>query len=381
MDDLVKKRKEIEEIDKAMADLFEKRMEASAAIAAYKKEHGLPVRDASREKLLLEKNRQYIEDPDHEEYYVSFLKNIVDLSSRYQHRLLSGMKIAYSGVEGSFAYIAAKTMFRDETLVCMSGFEKAYKSVENGECDCAVLPLENNYAGEVNTVMDLAFSGDLFVNKVIELPVRHCLLGLPGSRREDIRSVISHPQALLQCSDYISRHGYETHEYGNTALAAMNVKEREDNTLAAVASRETAELMGLSILDDNIQDSDGNTTRFAVFSRAMDRNRASSGRDEDSFILVFTVKNEAGALAQTLNIIGAHGYNMKSLRSRPMKELLWSYYFFIEAEGNINTQNGRDMINELSAICARLKLVGSYQTYIIGDNGSCSEDTEENDES
>ena len=121
--------------------------------------------------------------------------------------------------------------------------------------------------------------------------------------------------------------------------------------------------MGLDILDENIQDSGVNTTRFAVFSRAADANKASSRKDEESFILVFTVKNEAGALAQTLNIIGAHGYNMKSLRSRPMKELLWNYYFFIEAEGNVNSVNGQDMLKELSAICARLKLVGSYQTF------------------
>ena len=163
--------------------------------------------------------------------------------------------------------------------------------------------------------MDLAFSGELFVNKVMDLPVRHCLLGVPGSVREEIKSVISHPQALLQCSDYIERRHYDTVEFGNTALAAGKVKEDADPSVAAIASRETAEIMGLDILDENIQDSGINTTRFAVFSRASAGNEISTGKDEDSFILVFTVKNEAGALAQTLNIIGAHGYNMRSLRS------------------------------------------------------------------
>ena len=126
--------------------------------------------------------------------------------------------------------------------------------------------------------------------------------------------------------------------------------------------------MGLTILDERIQDSGVNTTRFAVFSRAADSNKNASRKDEESFILVFTVKNEAGALAQTLNIIGAHGYNMRSLRSRPMKELMWNYYFFIEAEGNVSSQNGQDMLRELSAVCARLKLVGSYQTYRFDEN-------------
>lgn len=363
MDGLSENREAIAGVDEEMARLFEKRMRLCAGVAEYKKEHGIPVKDRAREDFLIEKNRKLIEDPLLEEYYVDFLKGMMDISCRYQERLLSGMKVVYSGVEGSFAYIAAKTMFPGAALICKNSFSQAYRSVEQGECDCAVLPLENSYAGEVNTVMDLAFSGELFVNKVIDLPVRHCLLGVQGSRREDIRTVISHPQALLQCSDYIENHGYVTKEFGNTALAAKSVKETGDRSLAAIASRETAGLLGLDILDENIQDSEVNTTRFAVFSRAADANKASSRKDEESFILVFTVKNEAGALAQTLNIIGAHGYNMKSLRSRPMKELLWNYYFFIEAEGNVNSVNGQDMLKELSAICARLKLVGSYQTF------------------
>ncbi|MCR5236799.1 MAG: chorismate mutase [Lachnospiraceae bacterium] len=363
MDELSRCREEINRIDEEMAHLFEERLKAGKAIAEYKKEHGLPVKDRGREEALIERNRGFIKEPVHEEYYVNFLKDMIDISCRYQERLMSGMKVAYSGVEGSFAYIASKALFPEATLVCRNDFAKAYKSVMSGECDCAVLPLENSYAGEVNTVMDLAFSGDLFVNKVLDLPVRHCLLGAEGSSRESIKTVISHPQALLQCSEYIAGHGFKSEEYGNTALAARKVKEDNDPSVAAIASRETADIMGLSVLDDNIQDSGVNTTRFAVFAREAAGSAVSSGRDEDSFILVFTVKNEAGALAQTLNIIGAHGYNMRSLRSRPMKELLWNYYFFIEAEGNINTVNGQDMMRELSAVCARLKLVGSYRTF------------------
>ena len=369
MDDINRYREDINRIDEDMARLFEERMKCSRAIAEYKKTHGLPVKDKAREETLIARNRGFITEPEYEEYYVNFMKDVIDISCRYQDRLLSGMKVSYSGVEGSFAYIASRTLFPDAELVCKGDFNQAYKSVEAGECDCAVLPLENNYAGEVNTVMDLAFSGELFVNKVMDLPVRHCLLGVPGSSRDEIRTVISHPQALLQCSEYIRNHGFDAEEFGNTALAARKVKEGGDPSVAAIASRETAKLMDLLILDDNIQDSGINTTRFAVFSRASAGKTASSVKDEDSFILVFTVRNEAGALAQTLNIIGAHGYNMKSLRSRPMKELLWNYYFFIEAEGNINTTNGQDMLKELSAICARLKLVGSYQTYIPDNRG------------
>ncbi len=102
-----------------------------------------------------------------------------------------------------------------------------------------------------------------------------------------------------------------------------------------------------------------NTTRYAAFTRSLNT-ADSKGRDNEQFIITFTVKNEAGALASTLNIIGAHGYNMRSLRSRPLKSLPWSYYFYIEAEGNINSRDGKDMLRELSAICADLKLVGTF---------------------
>ncbi len=362
MEQLEKYREEISRIDAEMLKLFEKRMEACSGIAAYKKEHGLSIRDKKREELLLEKNRALLSDPVLEEYYVNFLRAEIDISSSYQERLMRGMRAAYSGVEGSFAYIAASTLFPEAELVCKADFHQAYCSVEKGECDCAVLPLENSYAGEVSSVLDLAFSGSLFVNQVLELPVRHYLLGIPGTDRKEIKTVISHPQALLQCSEFIERHGLDTMEYGNTALAARKVLETGDKTIAAIASRETARLMGLDVLEENIQDSGVNTTRFAVFSRAFHQDQAKSRKDEENFILLFTVKNEAGSLAQTLNIIGAHGYNMRSLRSRPMKELLWNYYFFVEAEGNIHNQNGKDMMRELSAICEGLKLLGSYRT-------------------
>ncbi|MBQ7584020.1 MAG: chorismate mutase, partial [Lachnospiraceae bacterium] len=157
MDELSKNREIIAGIDEEMAKLFEKRMELAAGIAGYKKEHGIPVKDRTREKNLIDRNRGFISKPEHEEYYVDFLKGMIDISCRYQERLLSGMKVAYSGVEGSFAYIAARTMFKGAALICKNDFNQAYHSVELGECDCAVLPLENSYAGEVNTVMDLAF--------------------------------------------------------------------------------------------------------------------------------------------------------------------------------------------------------------------------------
>ena len=195
---------------------------------------------------------------------------------------------------------------------------------------------------------------------MIELKVEHNLLACPGAKMEEIRTVVSHPQALEQCAEFIRAHGWETLAYTNTAVAAKYVSEANDPTIAAIASDETASLFGLNILAQGVNASQVNTTRFAVFTRAPHLPDPKNNDGSDHFILVFTTRNEAGALALPLNIIGAHDFNMRNLRSRPMKDLNWSYYFFVEAEGNINTQSGQNMLSELSAVCAKLKLVGTY---------------------
>lgn len=362
MTDLEIAREEINKVDEEMARLFERRMKASEAVAAYKKEHGLPIRDLPREASLIEKNRAYITDDTLGSYYVPFIKGIIDISCAYQSRLNNGMKIAYSGVEGAYAHIATRTMFPEAKPENYQSFAEAYNAVETSEADCAVLPLENSYAGEVGTVMDLLFSGDLYINKVIDLPIRHNLIALPGATADSIKKVISHPQALSQCSKFIGEHSYETEEYSNTAAAAKHVMEMGDKTVAAIASVETAELFGLEVVEHGINDVSNNTTRFAALSRVPNKASSSKTQGDENFILVFTVQNRAGALAQTLNIIGAHGYNMRNLRSRPMKELQWNYFFYIEAEGNINNENGRDMLRELSAVCGKIKVAGTFRT-------------------
>ena len=355
-------RTEINKIDAELAKLFEKRMELCKDVAEYKREHGLPIKDVAREKEILENCKSRLTDGEYGSYYVQFVKNIIDLSCQYQNKIMNGMKVTFSGVEGAFAHIAAKRLFPGSEITAFSNFSDAYSAVENGEYDCAVLPLENSYAGEVGTVMDLVFSGSLYINQVVEMPIIHNLLAVEGAKLSDIKTVISHPQALEQCSDYVKRHGFETKAFSNTAAAAKYVKELGDPTVAAIASDDTSSAFGLEIIDESINDSKNNTTRFGVFSRTQNLVNKTNNRDEENFILMFTVKNEAGALAQTLNIIGAHDFNMRNLRSRPMKELQWSYFFYIEAEGNINTENGRDMLRELSAVCAKLKLVGSYSS-------------------
>lgn len=358
MEELDLLRKEINETDAEMARLFEKRMQIAKKVGEYKKKRGLSVKDKGREDAIIEKNRALISDPEIEPYYVSFLKNNIELSCRLQEKVLYGMKVAYCGTQGAYAQLAAEEMFKNASLTAFPDFESAYKSVENGEYDCAVLPLENSYAGEVGAVTDLIFSGSLYVNQVIDMDITHSLIALSDAEPSDIKKVISHPQALSQCGEYVKRHGFEAEAFSNTALAVRAVLDKNDKSVAAIASEKSADGLPLKVLEKGINDSSNNVTRFGAFS--LTKNVPSKKGKNENFILVFTVENEAGSLAKALNIIGAHGFNMRTLRSRPMKELQWSYYFYLEAEGDINTESGRDMLTELSAVCAKVKLVGSY---------------------
>ncbi len=351
-------RKIINETDKEMAVLFEKRMNAALMVAEYKKEHGLPILDKEREEALVRRNSMYIENDEIREYYVKFINFNMQTSKEFQARYIEGMNVAYCGTEGAFAHIATNKIFPSAKKRAYGDFASAYYSVVNGECDAAVLPVENSYNGEVGQVTDLMFSGTLFVNGMTELAVTQDLLVLPGTRLEDIKEVVSHPQALGQCSEFIRKHGFAEREYTNTALAAKFVKENADKSVAAIASAEAAEIFGLTVLERNINESRSNTTRFAVFSRS--ENRHGTNEMGVHTILVFTVRNEAGALAKAIDVIGKYGFNMRTLRSRPMKELLWQYYFYVEAEGNIWTEDGKKMMAELKEYCDKLKSAGTY---------------------
>ena len=345
----------INEVDAQMAELFAKRMRAAEAVYEYKKEFGLPILDQKREDEVIEKNSALIVDEAIKGYYVDYLKHLMSVSRAYQYRMQRGMKVAYSGVEGAFAHIAAGKIFPKGNRVSYSDFKAAYNGVVNGECDAAVLPIENSYAGEVGQTIDLIFAGELFINGIYELDIHQNLLGLPDATVDDIRKVVSHPQALSQCHDYLKHRGFGTEEAVNTALAAKRVAEGQDKSVGAIASRETAELYGLKVLESNINKSSENTTRFAVLSKAK-----AASPELTNTVLMFTVGHEAGALANAIGIIGRHGYNMTALRSRPMRKHSWEYYFYVEIDSSTDTEAGAKMLGELGKVCDKLKVAGSF---------------------
>ena len=348
-------RKIINEIDEQMAQLFVRRLKAAEMVFEYKKQFGLPVLDSKREAVVIERNAAFVEDDLLKEYYIDHLKHLMSMSRAYQYRLQNGLKVAYSGVEGAFAHIAAGRIFPQSSRVSHRDFKAAYDAVLHGECDVAVLPIENSFAGEVGQTIDLIFSGTLYINGIYELEIHQNLLGIPGAKVEDIRRVTSHPQALSQCHEYIKMHGFETEEANNTAIAAKSVAEMKDKACGAIASVETAQLYGLEVLQSNINTSEENTTRFAVLSKVK-----ANAPSLTSSVLMFTVRNEAGSLAEAISIIGKYGYNMTALRSRPLRKHSWQYYFYIEIDGRVDTQHGENMMKELRLICDRLKVAGTF---------------------
>ncbi len=345
----------INSVDEQMAQLFVERMKAVEMVYEHKKEYGLPILDEEREAAVIEQNAAKVKDEVLKGYYIDYLKSLMSISRAYQARMQSGLKIAYSGVEGAFAHIAAGRIFPDGNRIAYRDFPSAYNSVTNGECDIVVLPIENSYAGEVGQTIDLIFSGGLYINGIYELEIRQNLLGVDGATVDDIKKVISHRQALSQCHEYTKLRGFDTEETNNTAVAAKTVAQLNDKTVGAIASLETAKIYGLKVLETDINKSGENTTRFAVLSKVK-----ATAPSSASSVLTFSVKNEAGSLASAISIIGKYGYNMIALRSRPLKKLSWQYYFYVEIDGLVDSENGKQMLSELGAVCDKLKVVGTF---------------------
>ncbi|MBR2043411.1 MAG: chorismate mutase [Clostridia bacterium] len=360
MDKLNEAREAINRIDKEMAELFCQRMEAVRQVAEYKKQRGLPILDTAREEAVIARNSALVENEELRSYYVNFLRNNMSISRAFQNKLNSGMRVAFSGVAGAFAEVAAGKIFENCTAVPYDSFKTAYEATVNGECDCVLLPLENSYNGDVGQVMDLAFFGSLYINGVYDISITQHLLAKPGTKPEDVKEVMSHPQALGQCASFIKKMGYIAAESSNTAVAAKFVVESERTDIAAIGSEKAAEIYGLEVIANTINDSNNNTTRFAVFSRVC-RNY---NPVDKQFIMLFTVRNESGCLGKALSVIGNNGFNLRALKSRPTKELIWDYYFYAEGEGNINTPAGEKMIKELDEVCSHVKIVGSFEKEI-----------------
>lgn len=354
MDKLLAAREQIDRIDREMAALFEERMHAVEGVAAYKKEHELAVFDEERERLVIEKNRAFVQDASCTEDYDAFIRAVMEIAKRRQRRLLFSGTVAYQGVEGAYSHIALRRLFPDAPNRSYQTWEEVFTAIVKGDAAKGVLPFENSYTGEVGEVLDLLYRYDVHITAIYDLKISHCLVGLRDAAFSDIRTVRSHPQALSQCQSWLKGRGYGQIPWLNTAAAAKSVRDEGDRSVAAIASAETAELYGLSVLATHLSTSAENTTRFIVVEKEQ-------GTGGNRFNLMFTLDHTTGSLAAAMAVISRHGFNMECIRSQPLHNLPWQYYFYVELCGDADSAEAKQMLDELAAECRELKLLGRYE--------------------
>jgi len=354
MDALEQARAEIDTVDAQLASLFERRMAAVLQVAEYKRAHGLPIYDAAREAAVLEKAAARIQQPALRPYYKDHVQHMMDLAKQYEAAVLGQSRAAYQGVEGAFAHIALKALFPHAEAVSYSTWDEVFEAVAAGEAAHGVVPFENSHAGDVSAVLDLCYNHpELWVVDVYDLPISQNLLVLPGTQLSQLRTVYSHQQAIAQSETFLKQFRLPATAMANTAMAAKFVAESKDPTKAAIASAETAALYGLEILVPNINTDGDNTTRFIVLSR---ENPTAGNR----FSLLFTVDNKPGKLAEVIQVIGASGFNMESIKSRPMPHVPFEYYFYVELVGDAAAGETAALLRELDRTCRTVRLLGVY---------------------
>ena len=340
MDALEQARAEIDTVDAQLAALFERRMAAVLQVAEYKRAHGLPIYDAAREAAVLEKAAARIQQPALRPYYKDHVQHMMDLAKQYEASVLGRNRAAYQGVEGAFAHIALKALFPHAEAVSYSTWDEVFEAVASGEAAHGVVPFENSHAGDVSAVLDLCYNHpELWVVDVYDLPISQNLLVLPGTQLSQLRTVYSHQQAIAQSETFLKQFRLPATAMANTAMAAKFVAESKDPTKAAIASAETAALYGLEILVPNINTDGDNTTRFIVLSRE---------------------KPTAGNRAEVIQVIGASGFNMESIKSRPMPHVPFEYYFYVELVGDAAAGETAALLRELDRTCRTVRLLGVY---------------------
>lgn len=353
MDKLQKARIQINEIDEKMAVLFQDRMKAVEDVIAYKQQHQMKVLDQSREQDVINKNIDKLKDDKYKNYYRTFITDVMAISRSYQKAILYHDCAGYAGTQGAFSHIATKALFKNSPMQAYPTFEDVFKAVKSNEIAYGVIPFENSYTGEVGEILDLLLEYDVYINQIYDLKIDQNLLGIKGSTLSNIKQVYSKDQAISQCRAYLKGRDFEIIPYPNTALAAQFIAKENDPTKAAIASKETAELYGLDIIEEKINTNEDNTTRFIV----IENNLKKQG---NRFNLFFTLKHNAGELAKVMQVIADDGFNMENIRSRSLRNRPWEYYFYVEMEGTAGNKKEEKLMEDLKLLCEKVKLLGCY---------------------
>lgn len=370
-------RNEIDSIDSQLTELFEMRMKVAKEIAEYKSENNLPVYDRGREREILNKVTENC-SPELENYMRSLYITVFDLSRSYQKKLLGSKSrlvekieraidsspkqmpdratVACQGVEGAYSSLACSKLFKYPTVMYFNSFDGVFAAVDSGLCKYGVLPIENSNAGSVNEVYDLMNKYNFYITRSIKLWVSHSLLVNSGTKKEDIKEIFSHRQAIEQCSEFLNTlKNVKVTVCENTAAAAKMVKESGRTDVAAIGSRDCIELYSLEEIASSIQNSDNNYTRFICISKNVE---IYAGANKTSIVLV--LPHKPGSLYNAIARFASLGLNLTKLESRPIAGSNFEFMFYFDVDASIYSPELRTLISQLENDCEKFVYLGSY---------------------
>lgn len=374
--DLLAIRNQLDVIDRHIIELFEERMKLCGDVARFKIETGKPVFDKERENQKIQSVRELAHGEFNKQAAEEIFSQLMTISRRYQYQLLEQngrpveigfrqvdtlpmeqVRVVYQGVEGAYSHEATLQYFgKDADAYHVKTWEAAMKSVENGEADYGVIPIENSSAGAVIDNYDLLMKHHNVIVGEIFLPVKHALLGLPGATIEDIKTVYSHPQALMQSSQFLNDHGdWKQLSVENTAVAAKKIIEDGDKSQAAVASEVAGSLYGLNVLQEEINHNKHNTTRFYILTR-----EHIYQRDAKKVSICFELPHKSGSLYNMMGSFIYNGINLTMIESRPILGRNWEYRFFVDIEGNLSDSPIQNALKNLEEEAANMRILGNY---------------------
>lgn len=366
--DLQYLREEIEEIDRRLLKHLKRRMELVDRVAQSKLQAAYPFRDQQREEIVLQRVRGLAVELGLDPHGVERLyRRIMEMSISRQQALLQSfasfpLRVAYQGVEGSYSHLTAQRRYSArEGGVLLTGFatvREAIDALRSGQADVSLLPIENSTAGSINETYDVLAEGGLTINAEELSRVEHCLVALPGTEIEELRMVISHPQALAQCEGFLETLPWvQPKAEFDTAGSAAKVKESNDRTLAAIASESAARLFGLEVLRKSIQDRRGNATRFVEVSLEAAPCPADA-RCKTS--LVLHLDHSAGALGEVLSEFGRRNIQLIKIESRPRQDDAWQYRFYLDVEAHADSASMVAALEKIRPLTSDLRLLGTY---------------------